>query len=193
MLGIAASASSWQSWGWRERGGWGDLCSWCYNLDSISRALLFQQIHSEAHVSMATREFSGALLLCLPPSALSVIAVNITPVRHSLLAASFVVFACPFVCVCVSVMGCYTRETSIKDCWAVNVYFSFRQTSFPFHISQSSKSPAFCFYLFICLCLPHVPHLLYLIAYSQERQGTGLKGDWANVSKRPRFKPRTSQ
>ena len=175
-------------------GGGGGICVVDATIWTLSLALsFFQQIHSEAHVSMATREFSGALLLCLPPSALSVIAVNITPVRHSLLAASFVVCACPFVCVCVSVMGRYTRETPIKDCWAVNVYFSFRQTSFPFHISQSPKSPAFCFYLFICLCSPHVPHLLYLIAYSQERQGTGLKGDGANGSKCPRFKPRTSQ
>lgn len=87
------------------------LCSRCYNLDSISRALLFQQIHSEADVSMVTHEFSGALLLSLPPSALSVIAVNMPPVRYRLLAASVVMCVPVRACVCVSVMGCYARET----------------------------------------------------------------------------------
>ena len=74
----------------------------------VSLALpLFQQIHSEAHVSMATHEFSGALLLCLPPSALSVIAVNMPLVRHALLAAPVAVRAC----MCYSVMGCCARVT----------------------------------------------------------------------------------
>ena len=65
----------------------GGLCNSCYNLDFIARIPPFQQIHSEAHVSMVTHEFSGALLLCLPPSALSVIAVNVRPVRRPLCSA----------------------------------------------------------------------------------------------------------
>lgn len=120
-----------------ERGG---LCSWCYNLDSISCALLFQQIHSKADVSMVTHEFSGALLLCLPPSALSVIAVNMPPVRHSLLAVSIVcACACVFFC-----HGMLCRRNCIKGCCAVNVCFLIgRRHS---HLT-SSKSLEFCFYL----------------------------------------------
>lgn len=48
----------------------------------LYRALLWQ-IHSEAIVSMATHEFSGALVFCFPSSALSVIAANMPLVRHS--------------------------------------------------------------------------------------------------------------
>lgn len=54
---------------------------------------------------METHEFSGALLLCLLPSSLSTVAVNMPPVRHSLLPMSVVVS------VCVSDMGCRATET----------------------------------------------------------------------------------
>lgn len=156
-----------------ERGG---LCSWCYNLDSISFAPLFQQIHSEADVTMETHEFSGALLLCLPPSSLSTIAVNMPPVRHSLLAMSI----CVCVRVCVSVMECCATETQ----WLLSskCVFSFMQTSFTFDIPQFSKSLVFRFSLFIIcnrtkvfqckdsqiihtICLPFYWNLMALFIY----------------------------
>lgn len=124
----------------------GGLCSWCYNLDSISCALLFQQIHSEALVSMVTHEFSGALLLCLPPSALSVIAVNMPPVRHSLLAVSTVVCACA----CAFPSWDDMPEKLHRRLQSGNCVFPFRQASFPFDIPQSFKSPVIMCFLVIC-------------------------------------------
>lgn len=62
---------------------------------------------------MVTHEFSGALLLRLPPSALSVIAVNMPPVRHSLLTASAVQCACVFLSRDVN-MKCYQGVLSSR-------------------------------------------------------------------------------
>lgn len=49
---------------------------------SLSLAIPLRQIHSVSHVSMVTREFSGALLPRSPPSAPSVITANVTPARR---------------------------------------------------------------------------------------------------------------
>lgn len=51
-------------------------------MEPLSLAIPLWQIHSVSHVSMETREFSGALLLRSPPSAPSVITANATPARH---------------------------------------------------------------------------------------------------------------
>lgn len=96
---------------------------------------------------MVTHEFSGALLLCLPPSALSVIAVHMPPVRHSLLTASMRCVPVR-VCVCVFLSRDVMPEKRHQGLLSNKCRFLFRQTSFPFDILQSSKSLVFGFYSF---------------------------------------------